>query len=166
MWIGPGSQALTKFDRKTGTFTRYKYDRHKPRSISSNTIPSIYEDSKGNLWFGTGEGGLCWFDHATETFTAYTEKQGLAGNSVFSILEDNEGYLWLGTNNGLSKFSPGKKIFTSYDVTDGLQSNMLLPSILKLLLSKAKMVLYILVVIMASMHLTLLIFTLILMCPL
>lgn len=94
------------------------------------------------------------------------KNKALPGNSVFSILEDNEGYLWLGTNNGLSKFSPGKKIFTSYDVTDGLQSNMLLPSILKLLLSKAKMVLYILVVIMASMHLTLLIFTLILMCPL
>jgi hypothetical protein len=124
LWIGPGSQALTRFDRKTGLFKQYRYDSRKPGTISSTTVPSIYEDSKGTLWFGTGEGGLCQFDHATETFTVFTEQQGLAGNSVFSILEDNAGNLWLGTNQGISKFSLANQTFTNFSPAEGLQGTM------------------------------------------
>jgi ligand-binding sensor domain-containing protein len=115
LWIGHGSKALDKLDRKTGKVTRYQYDRRTPGSISSNNVLSSYEDSKGNLWFGTRR-GLCRFDYASESFTTFTDKQELAGDAIYSIIEDNQGDLWLGTDNGLSRFSTEKQTFTNYDV--------------------------------------------------
>jgi ligand-binding sensor domain-containing protein len=123
LWIGHGSQALDKLDRKTGKVTRYQHDRRKKGSISSNSVSSIYEDSKDNLWFGT-QNGLSRFDPVRETFTTFTQKHGLAGKEVKSMVEDDQGDLWLGTNYGLSRFSPLKQTFTNYHVKDGLQSDL------------------------------------------
>ncbi|WP_229368215.1 ligand-binding sensor domain-containing protein [Fibrisoma limi] len=123
LWIGTGSVALNRLDRKTGRFTYYRPDRHKPGSITSDGVPCITQDSKGNLWFGTLGGGLCRFDYRTETFQAFTQANGLADNTIFSITEDNQGNLWLATTKGLSRFSANRTTFSNYDVNDGLQSN-------------------------------------------
>jgi PAS domain S-box-containing protein len=42
---------------------------------------------------------------------------------VLGILEDDHGELWLTTNNGLSHFDPQTGTFTTYDASNGLQSN-------------------------------------------
>ena len=124
IWIGHGSMATDKLNKRTGRFTHYKHDPHDSTSISSNIVSSFYEDPKGNIWMGTSAGGLCYFDHQQEKFTTYTNKHGLPDNSLYSILNDNKNNLWLGTGNGLSRFDPVTKTFTNYDYKDGLQSNV------------------------------------------
>ena len=124
IWVGYGSMATDRFNKRTGRFTHYKHDPHDSTSISSNIVNSFFEDSKGNLWLGTSAGGLCYFDYQKEKFTTFTDKHGLPDNTVYSILEDNKNHLWLGTRNGLSRFDPVTKTFTNYDYKDGLQSNV------------------------------------------
>ena len=123
IWIGYGSIATDKLNKRTGIFTHYKHNPLDSTSISSNIVNNFYEDSKGNLWMGTTSGGLCYFDYQKEKFSTFTAKHGLPGNTVYSIVEDNTNQLWLGTLNGLSRFNPVTKTFTNYDYTDGLQSN-------------------------------------------
>ena len=124
IWVGYGSIATDRLNKRTGIITHYKHDAQDTSSISSNNINTFYEDTKGNLWLGTWGGGLCQFDYQTGKFTTYTDKHGLADNTIYSILEDNKNYLWLGTQNGLSRFDPVKKTFTNYYYKDGLQSNI------------------------------------------
>ena len=123
IWVGHGSKGTDKLNKRTGQFTHYKHDPHDSGSISSNYVNCIYEDSKENLWFGTAAGGLCYFNYQTERFTTFTTKHGLPNNTVYSIAEDNNNNIWLGTRNGLSRFDPLTKSFTSYDYKDGLQGN-------------------------------------------
>ena len=124
IWVGYGSIATDRLNKRTDSITHYKHDPQDTAGISSNNVNSFYEDTKGNLWLGTWGGGLCLFDYQTGKFTTFTDKHGLADNTIYSILEDDKNYLWLGTQNGLSRFDPVKKSFTNYYYKDGLQSNI------------------------------------------
>src|SRR4030095_15403470 len=123
IWVGYGSHATDRYDKKSRRFIHYKHDSHDSTSISQNIVKSFFEDSTGNLWLGTLSGGLSYFDYQKGKFTTFTDKHGLPANNVYSVLTDNKGRLWLGTSNGLSRFDPGTKRFTNYDYKDGLQGN-------------------------------------------
>ena len=102
IWVGTGSIAFNRFDKKTERFTHYKNNPLDSTSISSNLVNCVYEDSKGNLWIGTFGGGLCQYNYASDNFTTHTRNKDVPWNTVFSIREDNAGNLWLGTENGLA----------------------------------------------------------------
>lgn len=79
------------------------------RSLSSNIIQIIYEDSKKRLWIGTGA-GLDLYDRDKNEFTNFTNDpdnpNSLSSNQVQSCLhEDMNGNLWIGTWNGLNRIS-------------------------------------------------------------
>lgn len=64
LWVGTGGLGLigsggglNRFDRETGTFTRYLHDPDDSRSLSDNQVRVIYEDRAGTLWIGTGDFG-------------------------------------------------------------------------------------------------------------
>jgi len=124
IWIGYGSMATDKYNKRTKQFTHYKHEPQDAASISSNIVNCFYEDSKGNLWLGTWAGGLSYFDYRHEKFTTFTDKQGLVDNTVYSILEDNKNHVWFGTQNGISQFDPVTNHFINYDYKDGLRSNI------------------------------------------
>lgn len=77
-------------------------------------------DSLG-IWIGTFNHGLYYLNKSDGSFKHYTTEDGLAGNSVFGILEDDEGHIWLSTNNGIARFTPRRKVFSSYSYTNGLE---------------------------------------------
>jgi ligand-binding sensor domain-containing protein len=84
--------------------------------LPSNSIHSIFKDSRGYFWFGS-EAGLCRFDGTA--VKVYSQKDGLPGNRIWSVTEDSDNNLWLACyGNGISKFD-GKK-FTNYSTKDGL----------------------------------------------
>lgn len=131
IWIATGN-GLCKLQRseKTKIKPRFEVFKNVPgnsRSLSHDYILAIYESRAGSLWIGTFGGGLNKFipshDGGPETFISYSESDGLPNNVIKGILEDENGNLWLSTNQGLSRFDPNEKIFTNYDVNDGLQSN-------------------------------------------
>jgi ligand-binding sensor domain-containing protein len=79
IWVGTGipwpanpNGGLNRFDRKSGTFTRFLPDPKNPNSIASDKVRAIFEDSKGTLWVGSlGANGLQSLDRNTGLFTSY-----------------------------------------------------------------------------------------------
>lgn len=80
--------------------------------LSSNTVHTALQDSKGFMWFGT-ENGLNRFDGYK--FTVYRNiprnENSLINNYVYSLAEDEKKVLWVGTERGVSLFDLNKKIF-------------------------------------------------------
>jgi hypothetical protein len=65
--------------------------------LPSNTVYSIYRDSKGFLWIATDKGIARYNGIKFDVFTTFN---GIPDNEVFFFQEDNEGRLWLATYNG------------------------------------------------------------------
>ncbi|MCK9424462.1 MAG: histidine kinase [Ignavibacteriaceae bacterium] len=123
LWIGTWLDGLFLYDKKSQKFFQYLPDSKNSKSISSNKITCITEDSQGFIWIGTHSGGINKFDRSTGKFYRYSTKHGLPNDVVFGILEDAKGFLWISTLNGLAKFDPRKEKFRNYDVADGIIHN-------------------------------------------
>ena len=96
LWVGT-NRGLNRLEgpgpSKRGRFTRY---------LSSDSINTIYLDSRKLLWIGASGGGLMRYESATDSFVRYTKRDGLPSNSVVRILEDASGDLWVATLAGLA----------------------------------------------------------------
>ncbi len=118
LWAGTLG-GLGRFDRDAGRFTPYADETH------FTYINAIYEDWKGRLWLGTSHGGLYLFDREQNSYHPYfTERDGLPIDHVCAILEDDAGWLWISTLRGLARFNPDMRTSRTYDLSDGLQSNV------------------------------------------
>ncbi|HSO86810.1 MAG TPA: two-component regulator propeller domain-containing protein, partial [Draconibacterium sp.] len=132
MWIGTGSPypdnggtptdgGLNRFNKETGTFTRYLHDPNNNQSISSNKVSAIFEDNQGVLWVGTAKNGLHKMNREKGTFErliydpAHPEK--LSGPAITKetpnyehitfITQDAAGNYWYGTTeSGIYYFNP------------------------------------------------------------
>lgn len=118
-WAGTYWDGLFYFDPKTKKKRYYRLDRDRSKSISSNTINGIFEDSDHNLWITT-ENGLNRFDYDQNNFKIYTTRDGLSSNVTYSILEDNKKNLWISTSNGITQFNMTNATTTVYAKADGL----------------------------------------------
>lgn len=92
--------------------------------LASNTVLTIFEDSRGNMWFGTTD-GLTRYDG--ESFQTFTTEDGLVQNTIGLIFEDQQGRLWFGTG---SSSLPGRGVshynqheFQNVTTADGLAGN-------------------------------------------
>ena len=83
--------------------------------LTSNTIYTVLQDSKGFMWFGT-EYGINRFDGYT--FTSFEnipgDENSLINNSVYSIVEDDTQRLWIGTEKGVSILELNKNIIKRF----------------------------------------------------
>jgi signal transduction histidine kinase/ligand-binding sensor domain-containing protein len=126
IWIATG-YGVYLIDKEEEELSHFRHLEDEPKSITSNSIITIFEDSKHNLWLGT-ESGLNIFNRDSSNFSFYSEENGLPNNVIRGILEDDHGNLWLSTNKGISKFAgavnkPKVPEFKNYSVEDGLQGN-------------------------------------------
>lgn len=137
LWIGTGSAfgeneekegGLNRFDRKTGTFTRYVHDPGDSKSLTDNRVRAIFEDSRGNFWIGTAGDGLHIMNRATGDFERLCYDPLHPGNlsrpsqkkiahwvddHVTFITEDATGAIWIGTfGNGINRYDPKTKKIT------------------------------------------------------
>ncbi len=87
-----------------GSYAQHTYTRHLTikDGLPSNTVRSIFKDSRGVLWIGT-DAGLCTFDgREFKRFPLLNENRS---NKVWAIAEDEAGNLWFGTyGSGLFKY--------------------------------------------------------------
>ena len=112
-----------KCDPKTNSYKNYSYKEGVDNSLSSNSVSSIMQDSKGNIWFSTDRGGICRYNEAQDDFTTFSIEDGLPDDVAYNILEDDAGNLWFGTNKGLVKFNPESKDIRVFTNKDGLLGN-------------------------------------------
>ncbi|MFT7604819.1 MAG: signal transduction histidine kinase/ligand-binding sensor domain-containing protein, partial [Saprospiraceae bacterium] len=127
LWAGTVSAGLDMLDLNEGVDENaiFKHFRNKaidPFSISSNSVKSIYEDSKGILWVGTEFKGLNRFDDKNGKFDSWqfdrNDPQSLSLNHVSCLLEDRSGNFWIGTNgSGVNIFDRKKETFIQYKNT-------------------------------------------------
>jgi ligand-binding sensor domain-containing protein/serine phosphatase RsbU (regulator of sigma subunit) len=122
IWIGTFGGGLNRWDKKTKGFIRYRHDPKDKKSIGTNRIYAINEDSKGRLWIGQ-KGALSLYNRDSNDFENFDENNNFPNNVMMGILEDRNGNIWVSTNSGLSKFNPETKKVRNYDIRDGLQSN-------------------------------------------
>ncbi len=91
--------------------------------LPSQTILSVFQDSKGNMWMGTSNAGVAMLSAGSNKFSTLSTNNGLTNNIVYSIAEDKDGDIWFGTKEGASRYNPLTKEFRNYTVADGLGGN-------------------------------------------
>lgn len=123
LWFASMGSGLWKYDPREKTFHKYTHERDKENSLSSNSISSVMQDSKGHIWVSTDRGGICRYNAETDDFTTFSIKDGLPDDVAYKILEDEHSNLWFGTNRGLVRFNPDTKEIRVYTTKDGLPGN-------------------------------------------
>ena len=83
----------------------------KTDGLASNTVLTIFEDSRGHMWFGTTE-GVTRYDG--ENFRTFTTEDGLAKDRIGLIFEDRQGMLWFAEGMLSSLLERGKPMDMSF----------------------------------------------------
>ncbi len=124
IWVGTGiafiqgnEGGLNRFNRNTGTFTRFRHEPGNPNSLADNKVRAIFEDSYGNFWIGTGGGvGLHKMNREAGTFQRFqynaSDPNAISrlparddSDHITFITEDLGRKLWIGTLlNGVTRY--------------------------------------------------------------
>jgi len=101
LWLAtPGE--LMRFDPITLSYDYFKNDFFNPRSISYNSISSLYLDRAGILWVGTAGMGINFYDSKLNRFSTFVIKSDpssrITGFSVRSVLQESDDIVWVSTD--------------------------------------------------------------------
>ncbi|WP_167029294.1 sensor histidine kinase [Chryseobacterium sp. Tr-659] len=80
--------------------------------LPSNTVYSVYQDSKGFIWFCTSWGISRFDGHHFETITS---NHGLPDNETFQAWEDPWKRLWVATYNGSPTYIYNGKVYSVHN---------------------------------------------------
>jgi len=113
---GTENDGLFVLDQQNGAIIRhYEHYRPNPKSITSNSIWSLYRDDEERIWFGYYDRGVAVFDKRYSKFKSYeaaaNKPQSLRGLSVSGLDKDTEGRIWIALRGGLDIFDPKTGIF-------------------------------------------------------
>ena len=100
MWLATSGE-LMRFDPRTSSYDYFRNDFLNPRSISYNSISSLYIDKTGVLWVGTAGMGIDLYDPKVNRFSTFFKKSNLSritGFSVRCVLEESEDIVWISTD--------------------------------------------------------------------
>jgi len=128
IWIGTKYHGFAKWSAKSSTFEFVQNNPKDKKSLSTNSIKSIFEDWQGGIWIGTDGGGVNhWKNNdrllLRNNFEKYSTGNGLPNNVVYGILEDKQHNIWVSTNKGLTRINPENKTFRTFSKHDGLQGS-------------------------------------------
>ena len=93
--------------------------------LSTNSIFTMYQDTRGFLWIGTACGLECYDGYDIQHFISnYKNPHQLTNNDVRCLAEGDE-YLWVGTLRGITLIN--KDTYQSYPFPDsGLQNKAII----------------------------------------
>lgn len=122
IWVGTWRDGLYFSNPKTGKAGKFLHKMGDQKSLGSNRVNRIFEDSQHSLWVAT-EGGLCLYEPSSRSFKRYTTKNGLPSNLILAMVEDNDRYLWITTSKGLVRFHPESEDIRVFTKSSGLLSD-------------------------------------------
>lgn len=116
VWIAGNNSGAYAYHPDTGRLSIYKIGSTYHHSLSSNSVNSIYEDSRGRLWFCTNENGLDLYRRETDDFENFDrDRNGLASNIVYNLCELSPDRLLVTTDRGFSILDYRQKRFRNFD---------------------------------------------------
>lgn len=118
LWITTWRDGLYKLEPHDTKAKRFTHDAKNHRSISSNRVNRVFQDSNERIWIAT-EGGLCLYE-GDQSFRRFTTKDGLPSNLILAMLEDDLGHLWISTTKGLVKMDIETFRLETYSLEHGL----------------------------------------------
>lgn len=99
LWLATPKE-LMKFDVGNESYTSFTHDPFNPKTISFNSISSVYIDNTDILWVGTTGMGIDYYDPKANRFNVFNyvpdRNSRLRSFSIRSVLEDNIGNIWIG----------------------------------------------------------------------
>ncbi|MBC7423567.1 MAG: hybrid sensor histidine kinase/response regulator, partial [Ferruginibacter sp.] len=120
IWVGTQHKGLYYFNPATNKYGHFENEPALENSLSTNTINTIFEDSKHTIWIATDGGGLCKLSSDKKVFFRFTTANGLPSNFIFKVLEDEKKSMWVSTSRGLVNFNPEKGAGFTYTKANGL----------------------------------------------
>ena len=122
VWIGTVN-GLNRWERSTGTFTRFTHHQGIPGSLTHEFVISLSLDPRRDLWVGTFGGGLDCYKRESRTFEHYHHDpavpSGLQSNLIRTVYIDpassGQGpFLWVGLEGaGVARSNTAGKAFRS-----------------------------------------------------
>lgn len=83
--------------------------------LSSSSVNSLYQDSRGLLWIGTWDGLNCYDGANVRVFRPdFAARSVLSNPVVRRIFEDEEGMMWIATDYGINRYNVYDGTFDNY----------------------------------------------------
>ncbi|WP_412467623.1 two-component regulator propeller domain-containing protein [Pedobacter sp. KLB.chiD] len=120
IWAGSFNDGVFQFNLSKPGYVNYRNIPKDAKSLSHNSVNSIFEDSQKHIWVTTDGGGLCSFDQQTHQFKRYGIKNGFPSNYLFRIEEDALHKFWISSTRGLIHFDPVTGLSKTYSKANGL----------------------------------------------
>jgi signal transduction histidine kinase/ligand-binding sensor domain-containing protein len=120
IWAGSFNDGVFQFNLSKPGYVNYRNMPKDAKSLSHNSVNSIFEDSQKHIWVTTDGGGLCRFDQQTRQFKRYGIKNGFPSNYLFRIEEDTLNKFWISSTRGLIHFDPATGLCKTYTKANGL----------------------------------------------
>ena len=120
-WIGTRG-GLFLYSKESGVKGFYRHSIQEPRSLSNNSVLSIFHDNKGETWIGT-RGGLNLLAKSKQVFHSFTaqhdDNRYLNSSAIYTFWMDKTDRLWCGTEDGgINIYNPKTGTY-QYLTTDG-----------------------------------------------
>ena len=132
LWAG-GVFGLARIDPKDSSVRIYASDAANPRSLSDDSVMTVFRDREQRLWAGSLRGLNLMEDEERGLFRQIlndaNDPQSLPSDAVTAIGEDRQGRIWVGTANGIGIFDPnaaGPYRFRRITSSDGLPNSTVL----------------------------------------
>lgn len=87
IWIGT-KEGLNKLDRSSSRFYHFDSEVNNDKSLSNESVWSLYKDNRGNIWIGTYFGGANYFNPKSSGYTFHDLANGAFANRPFPIISE------------------------------------------------------------------------------
>ncbi|MBC7902126.1 MAG: hypothetical protein H7Y27_01825 [Gemmatimonadaceae bacterium] len=119
IWVATDIYGLYRLDPANGkVLTHYDEKKGKGKELYNATVTDLIEYNDTTILIASNAINI--LNTRTGNIESITTADGLPSNQAVNLTKDKSGYLWVSLSNGLSRFSYDRKVFTSYDVRDGI----------------------------------------------
>ncbi len=138
IWMATDHGGINIIDKRDGSVKFIGHTEDDYKSLSENSVTSLYADNLGTVWVGTYKSGINYYQQNNLQFPQYRHEPGQPGSlsydDINGFVEDAAGNLWLaGNGGGLIYFDRKKHSFRQY-LHDSHDPNSLSSNILVSLL--------------------------------